>query len=657
MRGVRKIGFTCWQDLRFKCKLLLAWGALSLLVFTAARYAVYCCYQPVFSSLTSAEVWRGFIQGVRFDLSVVSFFSAPLALALLLPVKSPKYIKTVYVLWCVWWVSAAGVLAGDFIYFPEAKRHLAEEVFTARNEIGFLLRVAVLKYWPALLGLALSFSALLWAGLRWISRSFRPAASSWLKTAAVFVLAAGLLFFGARGHLGRGKPLSIRSLNQFSTSGVQAVLIMNGVFSLYHSARKAQSVVPNPMPEAQAWRTARELLSSSNEQWPDGVYPLARKVKNPKAAAVKNVFVVLLESWTPKYIDSFNQNGRKYGVTPHFDKMAAGGVRFTQAFAVGVRSLFGLTATFAGIPLVPGVPQFSDGLELNEVTYLARLLRQKGYYTAFIQSSLRSSYQMCSMATHIFGFEESYGMEDLPRLMEYAAPQDFGWDYDLLSFAADKATAVARRGKPFFIFTFTGTTHMPFAPTTPEFDKYPRTSDENNYLNTLAYADYAVGALLEKARREGWMKDTVFVFMADHTAAIAEQDDELYSKFRIPFVIYASEGEGVLKAREVDYPVSQLDLIPTLFHLLGLRNSFSAIGNDALDGSAPHFAFITEGTNVALITPEGFIRHDRARRVDASAGADETALDRLTRQALALDKSVTSLLQANQWAVPSAETE
>ena len=87
MRGSRKVGVKCWQNLRFKFKLVLAWFALFLIVFSAARYAVYCFYHPVFSSLTAAEVWRGFIQGIRFDLSILSFLSAPLALALLLLVS------------------------------------------------------------------------------------------------------------------------------------------------------------------------------------------------------------------------------------------------------------------------------------------------------------------------------------------------------------------------------------------------------------------------------------------------------------------------------------------------------------------------------------------------------------------------------------------
>ena len=96
---------------------------------------------------------------------------------------------------------------------------------------------------------------------------------------------------------------------------------------------------------------------------------------------------------------------------------------------------------------------------------------------------------MCNISQKIFGVDESFGMEDIPRLMDYRAEQDFGYDYDLLQFAAGKADAAHRAGKPFFLFTFTGTTHVPFRQTTPEFDKYPRTSEENKYLNSLYYDD------------------------------------------------------------------------------------------------------------------------------------------------------------------------
>jgi len=376
-------------------------------------------------------------------------------------------------------------------------------------------------------------------------------------------------------------------------------------------------------------------------------YPLVRQVSTDSAFSGKNVIVVLLESWTPQYVDVYG--GKNYGVTPNFDRMTRQGVQFQNGYATGVRSIFGLTATFAGVPLVPGLSSFSEGLELNHITALAKVLRTQGYYTAFLQTSLRSSYQMCDMATHIFGFEESFGMEDFPKKLDYRAEQDFGYDLDMLDFAAQKATAAFQRKQPFFLFTFTGTTHTPFAPTTPEFEKYPPTSVENKYLNSMYYADYAIGQLLERAEKEGWLKDTIFVFMADHTMGIVQKNDEIHQKFRIPYVIYAP---GMLSPAQVQYPVSQLDLIPTLFHLLELKEPFSALGVDALNDGIAHWAFITEGNNIALITPQGFIRHNRSKGVESSALPQDESYQNLEQDALSLDKSVTSLLHKNRWMIP-----
>ena len=77
-----------------------------------------------------------------------------------------------------------------------------------------------------------------------------------------------------------------------------------------------------------------------------------RQIKKAGAFKPYNVFVVLLESWTPHYIDSLA--GGTYGVTPHFDKIVRQGTVFTHAYAAGVRSIYGLSAALGGVALVPG---------------------------------------------------------------------------------------------------------------------------------------------------------------------------------------------------------------------------------------------------------------------------------------------------------------
>ncbi len=154
---------------------------------------------------------------------------------------------------------------------------------------------------------------------------------------------------------------------------------------------------------------------------------------------------------------------------------------------------------------------------------------------------------------------------------------------------------------------------------------------------------------MQRARQGGWLQDTVFVFMADHTMAAAQKDDELLSKFRIPFVIYAP---GLLSPRRVDYPVSQLDLLPTLYHLLQIKEPFAALGADALNPAVQHFAFISESTHLAFIDKTGHLRHNRLRSLESSAAPGTPQHQALQEHLLALDKSVQVLFENNRWFTP-----
>lgn len=86
--------------------------------------------------------------------------------------------------------------------------------------------------------------------------------------------------------------------------------------------------------------------------------------------------------------------------------------------------------------------------------------------------------------------------------------------------------------------------------------------------------------------------------------------------------------------------------------MLHIHAPFSALGNDALDPKAPHFAFITEGTNLAFINADGYIRHDRLRTLESSAPEGSAARAQLEQNLLALDKSVLSLFENNRWFTP-----
>lgn len=621
---------------------LLGWIGLGMLgLLSAFRAALWLCYAHVFNTLTAGQVAQAFLYGLWFDISIICLFMAPAAALFLLPLKSKNWARFCLGLLLTAGVVLAGTLTADAVYFPQAKRHMAEELLNVWGEKGFLLRFAFAQCKLALFLLCAGTGAAFWAAYRYLNRHYAPRPYPFYQLLAGWLIAVFILFVGFRGRL-HNKPLGLRDIYAISSSPAQATLTFNGAFTAVHTMRKG-GALKNPMNETKALLHAQQLLTAPDETIPNPAYPLMRQIKKAGAFKPYNVFVVLLESWTPHYIDSLA--GGTYGVTPHFDKIVRQGTVFTHAYAAGVRSIYGLSAALGGVALVPGLPHFSQGLEMNAITSLPQALNERGYYTMFAQSSLRSSYQMCAIASNIFYTQESFGMEDFPRLMPYQKPQDFGYDYDLLQFAADKAAASHQRKQPFFIFTFTGTTHTPFNKTTDQFQKYAGKTEEEHYLNTLYYADYSIGSLLERARQEGWMQNTLFVFMADHTLGTAQKDDEIHQKFRIPFVLYAPE---ILPAQKIDYTVSQLDFIPTIYHLLQMDSPFTALGKNALNAQGPHFAFITEGGAIALITDDGFVRHTREQLAQSSAAQPE----QLAEDVLALDKATTALFSRNAWYQP-----
>ncbi|MDR3256056.1 MAG: sulfatase-like hydrolase/transferase, partial [Endomicrobium sp.] len=123
--------------------------------------------------------------------------------------------------------------------------------------------------------------------------------------------------------------------------------------------------------------------------------------------------------------------------------------------------------------IVPGTAHYYGFDMMNKFTQVASVFNKRGYFTMYTQSCNRDSIKMGDTATKVLNFSESYGRGDFPRLMDYQSENMY--DYDMLDFVSKKAEEYHKKGQPFFIYSFTGTTHTPFNPTTDKFEKYPRT--------------------------------------------------------------------------------------------------------------------------------------------------------------------------------------
>lgn len=633
-----------YQDFRTKLIFIINFLFLTIFVFTLFRLILFFSYySAIFNVLNTIQVLKAFIFGLRFDISIIIIFYALPFTIILLPIKSFKIIKISAFITVLMFSIMIATLFGDFVYFPESKRHINDELLTVWYDKSFIIKYTLINCWHILLfTIAFMISSYLFF-INFMKKRYKPVKITIVKNIWITILILLILLLLFRSRIS-GKPLEISDIYIMVNNTTQANLTLNGVFTSFHVLRKKNVSLKNNYSFNAALINVQKILLSKNEFIIDKEYPLIRQLNYPATVSKPNICIILLESWSPKYIDSLS--GTKYGVTLNFDNIVSNGIVFTNAYASGVRSIFGLSATFTGIPLIPGLPHFAYGLELNKVFSIADVFNKLGYYTSFMQSSRRDSYQMCYITKNIFNVQESFGKEDMPNLMNYIGEHHFGYDYDLLMFLGRKALEVNNNKKPFFIFAFTGTTHTPFNITTSAFEKYPRTNDENKYLNTLYYSDFAIGELIRKSKQDGWFENTIFIFLSDHGLNTLQKNDSIKDKFHIPFVIYAPK---ILKPQKINYTVSQLDLIPTILHLLKINTSFSALGKNALDINTKHFALISEGTDLGLIYNDEYMRHSRKNVLETSVKKESEEYNEMQDIILSLDKVVSELFLYNKW--------
>ena len=613
----------------------LGWILCAVFIFYFIRLLLLVLYGAVFASLTTGEIFNCFINGFRFDISMIALFLGPFLILLNIPVKNKYYVKIIsYLLWGVL-CALVVILVSDLVYFPNVKRHIAEELIHISSDWGFIITYA---FKSALLPLLVVLAFII-AGGYFVGKLAGKALKTnltWMWQSVKFGLLILFLIIGIRGHLGFSKPLGIADVYKYAKTSQEATLMLNGVFTGYHVWRKGGVDIKNNYPFDKAIKNTQELLLAKEEVLQDKNYPLMRGSKTPKEQKDLNFVVVMLEGWNPKYINAEN--------TPNMARIQKEGVNFTNAYAVGLRSILGFAAIFSSVPLVPGLPIFGYGLELTTFSPPFKNFADKGYYTFYAQTSLRHSFRMCALANFL-GAQESYGWEDMPMRLDYMEEAPYGYDYELLMFAADKIKE--RKQDKFFVGLFTGITHEPWTKTQERFMKHDNNTWEGGYKNTLYYSDWAIGEFLKRAKEEGWFDKTIFVFLSDHNYDESKHHDPvLKEKFHIPLTIYAPK---ILKPRQIDYIVSQTDIVPTLYNLAGLNMPYTAFGKDLFDNSSPRFAFVSEGVNIGLIEKDGAIRCDRTQVLEEQKDSDSFSSAKALEKLLSLDKAAYELLKRNKW--------
>ena len=622
----------------------------SFLALMFIRLTLYNFYTEDFADLSTAEFYASLLMGFRVDMITIFTFSSVFVLTLIF-IKKPKYRAIIALFWAAILNIIFVISFSDVLYYDYIHRHISNEIFHLGDDMDIIIGMAFGSMFFYTLGAFVLSAVFLYSVFRFFSHSPKEFISS--KKLAIFSLITILIMFiGIRNNFG-GK--SFGSSDAYAVNKVSSGnLALNGFFTIYRTAKKTAN--HKLMNLEDAIEISKEALKTLNAPFIDEEYPLLRKYPF-KDVEKYNVVIVLLESFGAEHVDGFTHY-KELNVTPYLKKLSEEGLKFTNFYSNGYRSIFGITSIFTGITIPAGAQYLGKGLELSTLSYLGGVAKENGYQTLSMQASNERSYRVDAVSA-ISGFDEYYGAEAMPDVEVVDAgrePLTGTYDFNMLDFYHKKLNTLK---EPFLGFAFTSTTHSDFHLPSAKFERYPH--DLQNYngaLNAYIYTDDAIRRFMEGVKSEPWFDRTIFIFTSDHGSGDAlnpiarkyRPDDKpkaAIEHFRIPLIIYAPK---IFEPQEIETLGGHNDIFPTIVDMLGLKAEIATMGSSLFDKDIDErFVYFYAGNLIGLITNSGYIKYNFKDIVENNA-EDETILDEMKRLLFAIDTAEAGLLDKNRWA-------
>jgi len=557
---------------------LYVFGLVFLSLFLLLRIAL-CIRAGANMDRSVQELTETFLVGFFFDLVTFFYIVMPAALFLIL-VPDRVFRSRVH----RWLAMAVYFVAVYVLLFDVAAEWLFWDEFESRFNfvaVDYLIYTHELigNIWESypvaaiLGGLAVVAAAICLATGRWFRRAFEGASTlrRRLATGAVFLAAAVASFLFV------DQAFTSVCENHYNNE-----VAKDGLYSFFYALRHNEIDYASfylTEDDKTAFARLRQLVQPDGAGFVgDDPLSITRRVVHSGAEQRHNVVIVVVESLSARYLGAY---GSTDGLTPRLDALARESLCFTRFYATGTRTDRGLEAVTLSLPPTPGRSMVKRP-DNDRLFSIGPIFRQRGYETKFVYSGF-------STFDNMNAFYEANGFKTVDGA-DFAADEitfQNAWgvcDQDLYRRAIKECDRSFGAGKPFCCIVLTTSNHRPF--TFPPQVPLPPVKGRRR---GVAYSDYAIGELVDRARSHPWFDDTVFVFVADHCASSAGRSEVPVDRYHIPCLIYAPK---IVEPRRVDTVASQMDLAPTLLGLLNFSYTSKFFGHDIL-ASGPRPPYFT----------------------------------------------------------------
>ena len=275
------------------------------------------------------------------------------------------------------------------------------------------------------------------------------------------------------------------------------------------------------------------------------------------ALARSNLLLVTIDTLRTDRVGAYSGGP----LTPAIDRLAARGVRFTNAHAHAPMTLPAHTSIFTGLtPPSHGVRNNGSTALSTRTPTLATLLHDAGYRTgAFVGAFVLDA--RFGLSRGFDAYDDAVGSDTGPVTFAFAERTADR----VTQLAGDWITSTpAAANQPWFAWIHLFDPHAPY--------RAAEQRAANPYDNEVAFADAELGRLFDRLREARLLDSTLVALLADHGESLGEHGEETHGLFayeatvRIPLIVAGpSIGQSVS-----DASVAQMDVLPTLVDLLGV---------------------------------------------------------------------------------------
>ncbi|MGM9871424.1 MAG: LTA synthase family protein [Muribaculaceae bacterium] len=568
-----------------------------------AMAVLKCLFMLAVGGFSLSDAGKVLVHGFSMDCSVAGYYTVVPALLTIASVwwRSEKIRTLTRIYIIIISILTAIIAAADTALYPYWGFKLdTTPIFyfvTSPSAAGASLMWWQWIMWPAVTAV-LASGIFFW--LKFCSFALRGDVSGaaalrhkWIATASLIVLTA-LLFLPIRGGVTVSTMSPARAYFSSDLRLNHAAInpVFNLLYSLTHQSHFDKQFRYFDEPEL------AEILAPVHFEPSDSL---------PRLEGKPDIYLIILEGFSAHLMPSLGGDS----VAMRLDTLAREGVSFSRAYASSFRTDRALPAVLCGYPGQPtsSILKYVD--KLDSLPSMPRTLSEAGYELHYYYGGDFAFANMSALAVASH-FDNIVSDKDFPlnlRMSKWGVP-----DEHVFARAADDVVGLTG-DRPLFTVVQTSSSHEPY-----DVDYHSRFA--NKKLNAFAYADSCLGDFVRKIQATPRGDNSVFVIVPDHYGSWPENLEDASARHHVPLVFFGKPIDKLnLSPALAGRIASQTDIAATVCALLGLDTAQFAFSQNLFDPARPEYAFFSDASWYAMLTPEGraVISVDTHRPLEASS--------------------------------------